>query len=245
MSKQVKQISPLLKARIAGTCQLLEALTATFGQVIILSKFVIPGNAAATAKNLLEHQQLFWLGFTTSILGVAFHIISGFLMYELLKPVNRSLSLLSAFVILVACAAQAFMALTYISPLIILEGGSSMVAFSPGQLQTFALMFFKLNTVAFNIHLALFGLWCFITGYLIFHSLFLPRTIGILLMISGLAWSVFLYPPLGYLLFAVIAAASAIGEIPLEFWLMIKGVHVQRWIEQAKSMQYDSNEYYS
>jgi len=61
-------------------------------------------------------------------------------------------------------------------------------------------------------------------------------------MVSGLAWSIFMYPPLGYLLFPFIAAASAIGEIPLEFWLMIKGVNVQRWMEQERSMQILSNE---
>src|SRR5208337_5608794 len=101
MMEQITETSPRLKARMAGACQLLEAITATFGQVIVLGRLVVSGNAAATAANILGHERLFWLGFTSSLLGVAFHIAWGFLSYELLKPVDRSISLLAAFVILV------------------------------------------------------------------------------------------------------------------------------------------------
>src|ERR1700732_1922161 len=100
MSERIVEASPRFKARMAGVCQLLEALTATFVQVIIRDKLVVAGNAAATAANILGHEPLFWLGFASSLIGVAFHIAWTVLMYELLKPVNRSLSLLAAFVIL-------------------------------------------------------------------------------------------------------------------------------------------------
>ena len=89
---------------MAGGFQLLEALTAGFGQVIVLNWLVVVGNAGATAANILGHERLFWLGFASSLIGVAFHIAWALLMYELLKPVNRSLSLFAAFVILVGCA---------------------------------------------------------------------------------------------------------------------------------------------
>jgi uncharacterized protein DUF4386 len=235
MTERIAEMSPRFKARMAGVCQLLEALTATFGQVIVLGKLVVSGNAAATAANILGHERLFWLGFASSLIGVAFHIAWALLLYELLKPVNRSISLLAAFVILVGCAIQALTSLCYLAPLLILQGGSSLSAFTAEQLQALALVFLKLNTYAFDVYLVFFGFWCVLTGYLIFRSTFLPRVVGVLLAISGLGWVTYLFPPLAYRLFPFIAAASALGEIPLELWLIVMGVNVQRWKEQASA----------
>src|SRR5271157_2236518 len=188
MMKRIAEASPRFKARMAGACQLLEALTAGFGQVIVLDRLVVAGNAAATAANILGHERLFWLGFASSLIGVAFHIAWALLMYELLKPVNRSLSLLAAFVILVGCAIQALTSLLYLAPLLILQGASSLSAFTAEQLQALALVFLKLNASAFDIYLVFFGFWCVLIGFLIFRSTFLPRILGVLLAISGLGY---------------------------------------------------------
>lgn len=126
---------------MAGVFQLLEALTAASPGVFVLGRLVVSGNAAATAANILGHERLFWLGFASSLIGVACHIAWALLMYELLKPVNRSLSSLAAFVILVACAIQAVASLLYLAPLLILQDGSSLSAFTPEQLQALALIF--------------------------------------------------------------------------------------------------------
>ena len=235
MTDRITEASPRLKARMAGAFQLLEAITATFGQVIVLGRLVVSGNAAATAGNILGHERLFWLGFASSLIGVACHIVWALLMYLLLKPVNRSLSLLAAFFILVGCAIQAVTSLLYLAPLVILQSGSSLSAFTAEQLQALALMFLKLNAYAFNIDLVFFGLWCVLTGYLIFRSTFLPRILGVLLAISGLGWVTYLYPPLANYLWPYIAAASALGEIPLELWLIVMGLNAQKWFEQANA----------
>jgi len=233
--ERIAEASPRLKARMAGVCQLMEAVTAAFGEVIIPGKLVVAGNAAATAANILGHERLFWLGFVLSLIGVAFHIAWALLMYELLNPVNRSLSRLAAFVILVGCAIQALTSLLYLAPLIILQGGSSLSAFAPEQLQALALVFLRLNDYAFQIYLVFFGVWCLLIGYLIFRSTFLPRILGVLLAISGLGWVTYLYPPFAHRVYPIIAAASALGEIPLELWLIVMGVNVQRWKEQASA----------
>jgi hypothetical protein len=235
MMERIAEASPRLKARMAGVCQLMEAVTAAFGEVIIPGKLVVAGNAAATAANILGHERLFWLGFVLSLIGVAFHIAWALLMYELLNPVNRSLSRLAAFVILVGCAIQALTSLLYLAPLIILQGGSSLSAFAPEQLQALALVFLRLNDYAFQIYLVFFGVWCLLIGYLIFRSTFLPRILGVLLAISGLGWVTYLYPPFAHRVYPIIAAASALGEIPLELWLIVMGVNVQRWKEQASA----------
>jgi hypothetical protein len=236
MMDRITEVSPRFKARMAGVCQLLEAMTAAFGQVIVLGRLVVAGNAAATAANILGHERLFRLGFASSLIGVGFHLAWALLLYELLKPVNRSLSLLAAFVILVGCSIQALTSLLYLAPLVVLQDGSSLSAFAPGQLQALALMFLKLNAYAFDIYLVFFGFWCVLTGYLIFRSTFLPRSLGVLLTISGLGWVTYLSPPLAqHLFFPFIAAASALGEIPLELWLIVMGVNAQRWKEQANA----------
>ena len=235
MTDRIAEASPSFKARMAGVFQLLEGLTATYGEVIVLGKVVVAGNAAATAANILGHERLFWLGFVLSLIGVAFHIAWAFLMYELLKPVNKSLSLLAAFVILVGCAIQALTCVLYLAPLPILQGRSSLSAFTPEQLQALALMFLKLNGYAFQVYLVFFGFWCVLIGYLIFRSAFLPRVLGVLFAISGLGWVTYLSPPLANHLWPYIAAASALGEIPLEFWLIVMGLNVERWKEQASA----------
>ncbi len=231
--ERIAEVSPRFKARVAGVFEALEGLTSSYGQVFILGRLVIDGSAAATAANIMGHQPLFWLGFVSSLLGVIFHIVWVFLFYQLFKPVNKSLSLLAAFVGLVVCAMQALTALLYIAPLLILRGANSFAAFTAPQLQTLVLIFLKLNSYAFYVDLVFFGLWCTLTGYLIIRSTFLPRILGLLLAIDGVGWMLYMYPPLANQLFPFIATASALAEIPLQLWLLAFGVNSQRWTEQA------------
>jgi hypothetical protein len=149
--------------------------------------------------------------------------------------VNRTLARFAAFVILVGCGIQTLTILFYVAPFYVLKGGVSLAAFTPEQLQGLAYMLLKLNGQAFNLYLVFFGLWCALIGYLIFKSTFVPRIIGVLLAIAGLGWMTFLIPPLGTHLFPYVAAASALGEIPLEFWLLIFSVNALRWKEQASA----------
>ena len=233
MKKRNAGLSPRFKARLAGSFQLLEGLTSPGGQVVILGGLVVAGNAAATAANILGHEQLFWLGFASSLAGVAFHIAWALLFYELFKPVNRSVSLLALCVMLVGCAMQALSSLLYLAPLLVLQGGSALSAFTPHQLQDLSLVFLKLNAQAYDIYLVFFGLWCVLIGYLIFRSTFLPRILGVLLVIDGVGWMLYLLPPLAQQLFPLIAVAAGLAEFPLEIWLIVMGVNNERWKQQA------------
>jgi Domain of unknown function (DUF4386) len=232
MTGRVAEASPRFKARIAGVLYLLEGSGPVFLR-IILSRLVVSGNAAATATNILANEQLFRLVFASSLISVAFHIAYTLLFYELFKPVNRSFSLLAAFFSLVACAIQAFAALFQLAPLLVLGGGGSLGAFTVEQLQALALLFLNLRAQVFNIYLIFFGFWLILISYLIFRSTFLPRIIGVLLAFDGLGWLTFLSPPLASYLYPYIAAAF--GEIPLVLWLLVVGVNVQRWKEQASA----------
>lgn len=163
-----------------------------------------------------------------------FHIAWVFLLYELLKVVNRRLSVFALLVIIVGCAIQAVASVLYLGPMLVLSVGGPLSAFTAEQLRALAFVFIRFQGDAFNTYLVFFGLWCLLTGFLIFRSSFLPRILGILLAISGLGWLMFFYPPLANRLFMpYIAGASAIGEIPLELWLIVAGVNSERWMVQA------------
>jgi hypothetical protein len=119
----------------------------------------------------------------------------------------------------------------------VLTAGSSLSAFTQEQLQALAYMFLKLNGLAMDTNLVFFGLWCVLTGYLIFRSTFMPRILGVLLAIDGLGWMIFMSPPLGHYLFPIIAVACGLAEIPLQLWLLIFGVNNERWKAQAVGME--------
>ena len=234
-TKRMAALSPRFKARLAGVFEALEGTGSAGGQVVILGSLVVTGNSAATAANILAHEPLFWLGFAFSLIAVMFHLVWAFLFYDLFKIVNKSISVLATFVILVGCAIQALTSFLYIAPLLILQSGSSLSALTPHQLQTQALVFLKLNAQAFDIYLVFFGLWCLLIGYLIFRSTFLPRLLGVLLAIDGVGWMLYLVTPLANHLFPLIAVASGLAEIPLMLWLLVMGVNNQRWNEQASA----------
>jgi hypothetical protein len=231
--EQFVKTVPGPKARLAGFAELMEGLTATGGQVIILGKLVVGDNAAATARNILENQHLFWFGFALSVLGIVFHIIWAFLFYRMFKPVNKSLSLLALYFILIGCAIQAVTCVFYAAPIYVLQGAGSFSTFDQNQLQTIALILFKVNGIAFDTYLIFFGIWCILTGYLISKSTFMPKLIGKLVIVSGIAWTVFLVPNFAHRVFPILAVASALGELPLQFWLIFKGVDVQAWKKQV------------
>src|SRR5258707_1997191 len=233
MTEQITKVSPRFKARIAGIFEALEGTASAGGQVVILGSFVVAGNAAATAAHILANQPLFWLGFTSQLLGVAFHVVWALLFYELFKPVNRTIASLALCAVLVCCAMQALTALLYLAPLLVLQDGSALSAFTPAQLQALAFAFLKVNGQAFNVDLVFFGLWCVLSGYLMFRSTFIPLILGLLLMIDGVGWMLFMLPPLANTLFPAIAGASGLAEVPLQLWLIVFGVNSIRWKKQG------------
>lgn len=231
--KQIYGMSPRGKARLAGVFEALEGLPAAFGQTIVLGMLAVGGDAAATAHNILTQETLYRLGFTIPLLAVGFHIAWALLFYQLFKPVNRTINLLAVFAILVGCAIQALAALVYLAPLVILQSGHSIDAFNAAQRQDLALVFVNLSHQTFNVYLIFFGFWCVLAGYLIFRSTFMPRILGVLLVLDGLGWMTYLWPPLATSMFPVIALVSGLAEVPLQLWLIVFGVNSKRWHEQA------------
>jgi len=232
MRELATETSVRAKARWVGVFEIFEGLTATYGQVIVLNKLIVSGNAAATAANVLDHEPLFRLGFASCVFGIGFHIAWALLFYQLFKLVNRNVASFGLLIIVVGCGIQAVAAIFYVAPLLVLTACSSLKALTSEQLQAIAFALFKINGAANNGYLVFFGVWCAVSGYLIFKSRFLPRVLGLLLALDGLAWMTYLAPPFANKLFPVIAVISALAELPLP-WFFIFGFNTRRWMERA------------
>jgi hypothetical protein len=213
---------------------LLYFLTAVLGE-FFLRGLIVDGDAAATATNILAHQPSFRLGLATGLISIAGYIAVTALFYDLFKPVNRSLSLLAAFFSLVGCAILAFASLFQLAPMVVLGGSQYLSVFKVEQLRALALMFLELNTQANSICVVFFGIYCLLIGYLIFKSAFLPRILSALMTLAGLGWLTFLSPPLANYLSPYNLVLGFLAELSLCLWLLVMGVNVKRWKEQASA----------
>jgi hypothetical protein len=235
MSHQIRESSPRLKARITGVLYLLTILTGIFAQGFVSERLVVSGDAAATATNILTHKIFYELGFTFYLIEMACQIAVTALFYDLLKPVNGSLSLVAAFLGLAGCIIKMVSRLFYIAPLLVVGGAHYLNVFDHKQLQALSLLFLKVNDRGAGIALAFFGFYALLTGWLIIRSTFLPRILGVLSIVGGLGWLTFLYPPLGYRLFLYLAVFGILGAATLILCLLVFGVNEQRWREQARA----------
>jgi len=233
MVDRVRETSPRLKARIAGCLYLSGILNLIAGTVI--GRLVVNGEATATAHNILAHETSYRLAFAADVITVPCYIAVTALFYDLFKPVNRSLALHAAFFGLAGSTMWALNDFFYLGPLVVLGGAHSSAA--PDQLQALALMFLDLHAQASNIVMVAFGFHVILIGYLIFRSAFLPRFLGVWLAIAGLCYLTnsfvnFLSPEFAAHLLPYILIPGAV-EILLALWLLVMGVNVQRWTEQA------------
>ena len=225
------EASTRFKARAAGFFYF---LLFPFGALSLLARrgLVVKGDAAATAAGLLLHETSFRLGVAGDLLAVLSYVVVTALFYQLFKPVNRSIALIAAFLSLVGCAVQAFACAFQLAPFVALGGEPYSSVFKADQLQALAYMSLKMYGPAYKIGLVFFGLYNLLNGYLILKSIFLPRFLGVFMVIAGLPFLVFLLP-LGKNLSPFAVAPAALGEGLLLVWLLVKGVNAQKWTEQA------------
>jgi hypothetical protein len=237
MLEPIADASLRLRANIAGFLYLMTFLSGGLA-LFVNGRLIRSGDAATTATNILAHESLFRLGFAADLVSAACYAAVMALFYGLFKPVNKNVSLLAAFFSLVGCAVVALSCVFELASLIVLGAAQYSSLFKLEQLQALALMFLKLHAQGFNISLVFFGSYCFLIGYLIFRSTFLPRALGALMAFAGLGWLTFLLPTflspsLTKYLYPYILALGILGEGSLTLWLLAIGVNVQRWKEQA------------
>ena len=196
-----------------------------------------PVDGAAIVHNIMASEWLFRIGFVSFLLTAVFFLLSAWALYVLLKPVNKDLALLFVLLNLGGVAIKCISLLSEFAALLLLSGADYLKVFQADQLQALAMLFLNLYQNGFMIAQLFLNLWLFPLGYLVFKSGFLPRILGILLIIDGFAMLIwffqfFFFP--GYEVISTLSlAVSFIAEGSLCLWLIIKGVNVEQWEKRA------------
>jgi hypothetical protein len=239
-TERMAETSPRQLARIAGALYLIVIVGGFFAEGYVPAALVVSGDAAATARNILAHELLYRLGFVAHIIILVCNVPLAVLFYDLFKVVNRRFALLVVFFTLVGTAVEGANLLTQFAPLILLEGGRTLSGFHADQVQALVARALELQAIGFNITLVFFVGYDLSIGYLIVRSRFLPRILGVLLVIGGVCYLTysfadFLSPGFATHLVPYIQLPSGVAELSLTLWLLFVGVNDQRWRKQASA----------
>jgi hypothetical protein len=235
MENQVVDTTQRKTARVAGVLYLIIIAAGIWAFFVVRSNLIVPGDATATANNVMASEGLFRASIAADLVMIMSDVALALAFYVLLKPVSRSLSLLAAFFRLAQAANLGINVLNLFFGLQLLKGASDVIALSADQLHDLALFFFSAHGVGYTISLVFFGFSILILGYLIFRSGYLPKILGILLIIASLGYLVdgfanvllINYADYADILGTVVFGPALIAELVLALWLLIKGVKVQ------------------
>ena len=239
MTERTREFSPRPMARITGFLYLLIIVGAFFIPFAVAPSGMMRGDAALpTVARMLAAKQLYVLGGIAQLILGACDIAIALILYELLKPVSRSLALLAAFFRLVFVAIANANVLNHFAPLLLLSGAKYPGAFTPDQLQALAGVFFRLRTIGLDIALVFFGFHCIILGYLVLRSSFFPRVLGFLMAIGGLGYIANIFASvlphdMAVRIFPYIMLPAGAAELLLSLWLVVIGVNTAKWQKQA------------
>jgi hypothetical protein len=234
VTSPVAGASPRRLARVAGALYLVNIIGGAFAIGVVPALLVAAGDPATTAAHIQAHELLYRSGLAAHLVVTLTNVPLAVIFYELFKVVNRRLALLAASFILVATAIEAAGLLDQFTPLVVLGGEPYAGALSAAQLHALAQLSGDLSPFGYTIHTVFFGADILCLAYLVLRSTFLPRTIGILLAIDGLAYLVnsftgLLAPEFAAHLDPWIKAPALLGEGSLCLWLLAVGINVERW----------------
>jgi len=219
-------------ARMAGFLYFIYLVVSIFADVIGRSKLIVLGDAATTAKNIMSSAWQFRIGFVGDLVAAVLFLLTAWALYVLLKPVNRNLALLFLLLNLGGVAIQCFSDLFLLASQLLLSGADYLKVFQADQLQALAMLFLYLYKNGFMIAQIFYGAWLFPLGYLVFKSGFLPRILGIVLMVHCVGWLMtflqfFLFPGFDAITY-VSYPLGFIAEFGLTLWLLIMGAKEQK-----------------
>jgi hypothetical protein len=214
-------------ARTAGWLYLAVAVTGGFSMLYVPS-LIVPGDAAATLRNVAASEGLFRLGLVSGLACQALFVFLGLAFYRLLAEVDRPRARLLVGLVVTGAAVAFVNMLNQVPALIVLSGAPYLEAFEPAQRQAIAMFFLGLHAEGIVLAKVFFGLWLIPLGLLIGRSGFLPKVLGVLLVAGGVGYLIdvlvhFLLPSLAPTVTPIATAPSGLAEIGLTFWLLIRG----------------------
>ena len=221
-------------ARVAGILYLMMIPLGIFGIMYVPSTLIVPGDAATTANNIMASESLFRLSIVSALILQIVQIFLVLALYKLLKPVNKNHAVLMVIFALAAVPIAMLNELNHFAALLLLSGADYLTVFTADQLQALVPLFLDLHGHGIFIAQVFWGLWLFPMGYLVFKSGYIPKILGILLMIGCFGY---LIDSFGALLLPNYEVNIAIftfwGELLLPLWLLIKGVNVEQWEKRS------------
>jgi len=225
-------------ARIAGILYLIITIAAIFAHIYLPSNIIVQGDATATANNIVTSETLFRVGGVGSELIILLsEVVLSIVLFVLLKPVNKTLSMLAAVSRLVMTTIHGLNLLNYFFAILLLSSAGYLSAFNTEQLHGLVMLFLEAHSIGFTIGIAFLTIHVFILGYLIFKSGYFPKVLGILFIAAGVGY---LVDSFAILLFkgyektpTIIAIVIAVSEIAFPLWLLIKGVNIEGWEKRA------------
>jgi hypothetical protein len=223
-------MAPKTLARIAGLLYLILAVCAVFGELYVRSSIVRSGDATATADNIRASATLFRVGFVVDLVGATFFLLTAMALYVLLKHVNQLVAAAMVTFVAVSVAINCLSLLNQYLALTIATGENYTRAFGRAGSDALTLLFTDMQRQGGLINSTFFGLWLLPLGYLVIRSGYVPRVLGILLVIAGFGWLTlslthFLSPSLGKSI-ALFVDILGGGELVFMAWLLTMGVRV-------------------
>ncbi|HSP64188.1 MAG TPA: DUF4386 domain-containing protein [Pyrinomonadaceae bacterium] len=218
-------------ARLAGLLWLLTAATAGFSLVYVRPKLIVFGDAATTANNILAFESLFRAAIASYILSQIFSLFFGLTIFRLFKGVNKTLATMFLTSLLVSAGVGVVNSLNNIGALVVLTNPDYLKAFQPAQLNALAMIFLRVNNFGIGLVEIFSALYMFSFGLLIMRSRYLPRVLGILIIIGACAFPINTFTkiliPQFYpaLMTRLTMLLNAFGPPATMLWLLIKGVN--------------------
>jgi Domain of unknown function (DUF4386) len=218
-------------ARIAGAIYLSMVFTAPFSLLYVPGKLIVRGNAAETATNILNHETMFRLAILADLISQVIFICLGIALYRLLREVSRPWAWLMVAFVLVSAAVCFINALNDIAALILFRGGEFLSVFDKPQRDALGMLFLRLHSHGLFIAEMFWGLWLFPFGLLVFRSGFLPRFIGVWLMINCFGYVLLsitaLFFQAYYSALFLYCQPLLLGELAIMLYLLIRGANVK------------------
>jgi hypothetical protein len=227
-------------ARLAGLLYLLFSLPGPFALLYVPSKLFVKGDATATADRIRNSESLLRMAIGAELIGFAGFVFVGLVLYRLFKPVAEGPALAMLILDLVPVPISFLCILGEIAALDFAGGGGGgqfLSAFDAPQRDALAYLSLRLHGQGFTLAGIFWGLWLFPFGICVVRSGFIPRVLGILLMIAGCGYVASTFADLALPQYAHsvgrVTEITNLGELPIIFWLLIWGAKPQRAIARV------------
>ena len=214
-------------ARRAGLLYLLMMPLGVFGIVYVPTVLRVRGDASQTAERIAASEWLFRSGIVSHLLSQVVFVFLVLALFQLLQAVNERHARLMVILALLGVPAAMLSELGHLAALSLLDAPAG-GPFTPAQLHAQAMTFLDLRTQGVLIAQIFWGLWLLPLGVLVYRSGFIPRAIGVLLMIAGVGY---FFDSMTQLLapgFPVVSLFTFVGELALASWLLIRGAGTGR-----------------